>query len=154
MNRFAYVLLVCIVGVAQNTSTVFLSGYDLVSYFTEGIAKKGKQTISYTYKKNTYYFSTEENKHHFIKQPETYLPEYGGYCAWGAAGTKEYTGFNADKFPVNPETFKLIGGKLYLYYHKGDYNAKEKWNSLDQDSLISNANRYWKTVKDQDHAPM
>ena len=48
--------------------------------------------------------------------PRRYLPQYGGFCAFGVAG-----GYKAD---IDPEAFSLVDGKLYLNYSK---SIRAKW---------------------------
>ena len=120
-----------------------IQGYDPVAYFTLKKAVKGNSTLSFKHDDVTYYFSSEAHLKLFKKSPNAYLPEYGGWCAYGCSGTKETTGFTAGKFPVDPKTFKIIDNKLYLYYNKGDYNALDKWNTFSEKTLLNNANNYW-----------
>ena len=112
------IALVCSFSVfaSDEINTTFLGnkavkGYDVVSYFVDNTAVKGTKTISTKYMGANYWFSTIENKKLFLKSPEKYLPQFGGYCAY-AVGAKNTT---AD---INPTQFSVIGGKLYLNYNK------------------------------------
>jgi len=100
-------------------------GYDMVSYFTDNAAQKGKPEFTVELKGVKYQFVSEEHKNLFKDSPEKYLPVCNGYCAWGVAE-------KGKKVPVNPETFKLINGKLYLFFN-GDFNGSlfntlPEWN--------------------------
>ncbi|MCH2216056.1 MAG: hypothetical protein MK086_12885 [Flavobacteriales bacterium] len=63
----------------------------------------------------------------FSKNPENYLPQYGGWCAY-AMGVK------GEKVDVDHETFKVWDGKLYLFYNKYFNNTLKYWND-DEASL-------------------
>lgn len=110
-----------------------IGGYDVVAYFS-GEAKKGTKNHMVKHKDATYYFSTKENRDAFQKSPEQYLPQFGGYCAWGVAAKEA-------KFPINPETFDIVDGKLYLFYngpHEGkNLNTLLPWNTETTDLLKS-----------------
>src|SRR5690242_18952901 len=60
---------------------VAIGGYDVVSYFKPGKATRGNPAIQATHNSVIYYFSSEENRQAFVKEPEKYLPQYDGYCA-------------------------------------------------------------------------
>ncbi|HXL57959.1 MAG TPA: YHS domain-containing (seleno)protein, partial [Chitinophagaceae bacterium] len=90
---------------------VAIRGYDAVAYFTQNKAVKGNKDAAVFYQGATYYFFSAENKEAFKKNPAKYEPQYGGWCAYAM-------GKNGDKVEVDPETFKIIDGKLYLYYNK------------------------------------
>jgi YHS domain-containing protein len=64
---------------------VILKGYDAVAYFTEGKAVKGNPAIKSTYQGATYLFSSAANKTAFDKNPAKYVPQYGGFCAYGVS---------------------------------------------------------------------
>ncbi len=96
------------------------SGYDLVSYFGEKKAVKGKDKYFSKYQGVLYKFSSNENLAEFETNPENYLPQYGGWCAY-AMGTE------GKKVQVNPKTFEIREGKLYLFYNAYFTNTYESW---------------------------
>lgn len=119
---------------------VAIQGYDPVAYFKEGKAKEGKKSISYTHEGVTYYFTNETYKELFKKTPAAYEPQYGGWCAYAMGATGE-------KVEIDPETFKINNGKLYLFYNAYFNNTLPKWNK-DETSLKSKADANWtKTTK-------
>ncbi len=119
-----------------------IGGYDVVAYFS-GKPAKGDAKITATHEGATYQFATTSNRNAFKKNPTKYLPQFDGYCAWGVAA-------KSAKFPINPETFEIIDGKLYLFFNGpfngSDFNSLSAWNS-DQDNLLKAANVNWPTVK-------
>ena len=70
------------------------------------------------------------------KNPLNYEPQYGGWCAYAM-------GKDGSKVEVDPETFKIIDGKLYLYYNKFFNNTLKSWNK-DETNLKSRADLNWK----------
>lgn len=115
---------------------VAIQGYDPVAYFNQGKALKGKKEISALYQGVIYKFLSNENKDAFLKNPSKYEPQYGGWCAYamGSAG---------EKVVINPETFKIIDGKLYLFYNEYFNNTLKSWNK-DENNLKSKADTNWK----------
>jgi YHS domain-containing protein len=115
-----------------------VQGYDVVAYFTLGKAAKGKRELASTYRGVSYHFSTVEHRKLFASDPEKYLPTYGGWCAsaMGAKGTK---------VEIDPATFKVKGGRLFLFYNGTFSNALIDWNKREREwEPAADAN--WKTL--------
>jgi hypothetical protein len=87
-----------------------LKGYDTVAYFVDGKAVQGLPQFEHTWNGARWRFASAGNRDRFAKTPETYAPQFGGYCAW--AVSRNYT---AD---TDPEAFDIVNGKLYLNYSK------------------------------------
>ena len=92
-------------------SGLAIDGYDPVSYFKSNKAIKGKKEFAVGHQDAVYYFSSVENKEAFIKNPAAYEPQYGGWRAYAM-------GKEGDKMSIDPETFKIINGKLFLFYNE------------------------------------
>lgn len=145
---FTILLLSSIIGFGQNTtkrtkqfnleSSLAIQGYDPVAYFKANKAVKGKKEYSYAFEGVTYHFATKENKDDFQKLPQKYEPQYGGWCAYAM-------GSSGDKVEINPETFKIIDGKLYLFYNAFFNNTLKSWNK-DEKNLKSKADSNWKKI--------
>jgi len=112
-----------------------IQGYDPVAYFKQNSAVKGSKDYATYYQGVTYYFSSAANKEEFKKSPAAYEPQYGGWCAY-AMGAK------GEKVEIDPKTFKVTNGKLYLFYNKYFNNTLPKWNN-DENKLKSNADVNW-----------
>jgi YHS domain-containing protein len=117
---------------------VAIQGYDPVAYFTQKKAVKGKVTIATSYEGVTYNFSTQAHKDAFVKSPAGYEPQYGGWCAYAM-------GSSAEKVEINPETFKIVDGKLNLYYNAYFNNTLKSWNK-DEANLKAKAEINWKKI--------
>lgn len=115
---------------------VAIQGYDPVAYFTQKKAVKGKSTFASAYEGVTYYFSTQANKDAFVKNPASYEPQYGGWCAYAM-------GNSGEKVEIDPATFKILDGKLYLFYNAYFNNTLKSWNK-DEAGLKKKADANWK----------
>lgn len=115
-----------------------VSGYDPVSYF-KGKPAEGQKKFSYSFDGVTYRFASAEDLEAFKKEPGKYEPQYGGWCAYAMGKTGE-------KVEVDPETFKIIDGKLYLFYNKLFNNTLKTWNK-DEKNLKAQADLNWKKIK-------
>ena len=112
------------------------AGYDLISYF-DGKAIKGNSKFKQDYRGISYKFSSESNLNKFKKNPLSYLPQYGGWCAYAMAS-------KGDKVKINPKTFEIRNGKLYLFYNAYFDNTFEDWLAEEPGNLILKANENWK----------
>jgi YHS domain-containing protein len=110
-----------------------IKGYDTVAYWTVGEALKGDKKITSIYKGAEFRFASVENKALFDANPEKYIPEYGGYCAWAIG--KSATGFAVG----NGKYWKIVDGKLYVNYSKG---VQKKWEK-DIPGFIKTGDVHW-----------
>ena len=114
---------------------VAIQGYDPVAYFKQGKAVKGKKEITASYEGVVYYFSMPVNKEYFLKNPSKFEPQYGGWCAYAMGDSNE-------KVSINPETFKINNGKLYLFYNAFFNNTLKSWNK-EETGLMMKADTNW-----------
>ena len=121
-----------------DTRHVAISGYDPVAYFKAGKAVQGSAKFAATNEGVTYYCSSAENLAAFKASPAKYEPQYGGWCAYAM-------GANGQKVEIDPSTFKVVDGKLYLFYNKLFTNTLTSWNK-DQTNLLPKANTNWGKV--------
>jgi len=118
-----------------------IQGYDPVAYFASNKAVKGKKDLQYKHEDVTYYFSSSANRDAFMKNPTAYEPQYGGWCAYAMGAENE-------KVEIDPETFKVANGKLYLFYNFYFNNTLPKWNK-DETNLKQKADQNWKVITRQ-----
>jgi YHS domain-containing protein len=116
-------------------SGLAIQGYDPVAYFVGNEPVEGRQDISTVSEGVTYRFSSLQNREAFKANPAKYEPQYGGWCAY-AMGSK------GEKIAVDPETFKIADGKLYLFYNKYFNNTLKSWNK-DESRLKASADKSW-----------
>ena len=104
---------------------------DAVAYFQQGKAIPGNANFTYKWQDVNWRFSTAENRNLFIKNPEKYAPQYGGFCAW--AVSRGYTA------PIDPNAWKIVPGKLYL---NANLDTQKRWEK-DIPGNIQKADQNW-----------
>lgn len=114
-----------------------MQGYDPVAYFAEGAPRKGNPHFKVTHDGATYHFASADNMKLFKADPGAYLPQYGGFCAMGAA--------MGHKFDGDPNVWKIVDNKLYLNFNP---DVGRRW-STDIPTNIVRANDNWPTIKKQ-----
>jgi hypothetical protein len=114
---------------------VALGGYDAVSYFSGGGPLKGDLGIIVDWGGASYRFATVANRDLFVANPEKYVPQYGGYCAYAAA--------KGSLAPGDPLAWTVYKDKLYINLSPA---IREKW-SEDIPGNIVNANINWPGLK-------
>ncbi len=119
----------------QDANGVILSGHDTVAYFTENKAVKGYAGISAVHDGAIYHFSSEANRDLFNANPSKYAPQYGGFCAYGAA--------IGAKFPIDPTVFAVVDDKLYV---NNSANVSKLWTAK-QSKAIALADKKWSKIK-------
>lgn len=112
-----------------------IDGYDPVAYFLTSHAQQGLKSNAVSYQGAIYYFSSEANKETFKRNPSKYVPQYGGWCAFAIGDTGE-------KVKVDPETFQIKDGKLYLFYNFRGNNTLVPWNK-NLEILRKQADKNW-----------
>jgi YHS domain-containing protein len=115
----------------SGASKAAVSGHDPVAFFTDSRPVNGSPSITATHRGATYFFATEEHKRLFEQNPDMYVPQYGGFCAYGVALGK--------LFPVDISTWQVRNGKLYL-----NLNAEvlKEFNAAFEDNVVK-ADRNW-----------
>jgi YHS domain-containing protein len=120
--------------VNQDRRGLALQGYDAVAYAREGRPVKGQPAYSYRWNDSTWHFASAEHRDAFVREPERYAPQFGGYCAY--AVSRNYT---AD---VDPEAWSIVDGRLYLNYSK---RVQRLWEQ-ERDANIEKARGNWPGV--------
>lgn len=111
-----------------------LRGYDPVAYGTDGKALRGKETCTYAWRGARWQFADEHNRELFRKDPEAYVPQFGGYCAWAVGH-----GYTAD---ADPEAWCIVNGKLYVNYST---DVRAMWKR-ELPGIIGDGERNWKKL--------
>ena len=111
-----------------------IEGYDPVAYFEDHKPVKGSEQFKFKHENAVYQFASPAHLNTFKKNPSKYLPEYGGYCAYGVS-----RGYAVD---IEPTAWSVVDDKLYLNYNQ---KIQGKW-SEDKSGYIKKANQNWPTV--------
>ena len=144
--RYLIITFLCIVSSASaqtldyNVKKGFAAnGYDVVAYFN-GHAIEGHKAFTALFDGIKYAFSSKKNLKTFSENPEQFIPQYGGYCAYAVA-------IKSDKVSINPKTFQVKDGKLYLFYNAWGTNTLELWQAENDTLLARKADSNWKTIQ-------
>ena len=123
-------------------SKIALLGYSPVSYLELGIAQIGLKEHKATYDGLAYYFTTKAQKNKFEANPVNYLPQYGGFCAFGVSV--------GAKFRTDPYKFVVRDGKYFLFLYDLEVDAQQLWLEGNHEKLVAKANNNWlKLSKEQ-----
>ena len=115
----------------SGASKVALSGFDAVSFFADSKPENGMPTISAEHKGATYFFATEDNKKTFLANPDKYLPQFGGFCAFGVS-----VGL---LLPIDVPTWQVRNGKLYIVLNS---DIKKSFDE-EFDANVAKASKNW-----------
>jgi YHS domain-containing protein len=160
MARFAFVLISALLaGAAADAGPQYVdsngfaaSGYDVVAYFdlpqsklgaAQQSAVPGRSDLVVQYNGARFAFANDENRRRFVADPEKYVPQYDGHCAYGVS--------RGGKVPGNPNLWRIVDGKLYLNITKSVARSWEKnipeniiraednWQALEREAASSDA---------------
>lgn len=121
-------------GLNLNDEGFVLHGYDPVAYFDEG-PKPGNDSFTASHAGMNFRFSSAENRARFMDSLETYIPAYGGYCAFGVR--------MGSKFDIDPEAYEILDGQLYVLLNRA---TEELWLE-DSGRNIEIANSLWPSIQ-------
>jgi hypothetical protein len=120
------------------TNNLAIKGYDPVAYFASNKAILGNKKYAVKAEGMLYYCASARNMELFLKNYNKYEPQFGGWCAYAM-------GMSGEKVSVDPKTFKILNGKLYLFYNSYFNNTLNTWNK-DEKNLLSQANINWNNI--------
>ncbi|MFN3494462.1 MAG: YHS domain-containing (seleno)protein [Hydrogenophaga sp.] len=142
---FGFALAALLAGCGTRWATVpdgagrplMLLGHDPVTYFTEGKPRPGQPAFTSNVLDRSYRFASAQNRLDFTADPARYEPQYGGFCAHGAAFGR--------KLGSNPTLWAVRDGRLYLF---GSRAAQAAW-SLEPQRYINRADALWVGLQDR-----
>jgi YHS domain-containing protein len=120
----------------MNTGNLAIQGYDTVSYFTDAKPVKGSPEFEYEWQGARWRFASAAHRDQFSRQPESFAPRFGGFCAGSIA--------DGMFVPPDPEAWAIVDGKLYLNGSKAGLvdwqrdplaniaKAQQRWEALGQ----------------------
>ena len=114
---------------------VALHGFDVVAYSMDRQPQEGQKRFTAEWRGAKYYFASEFNRLAFLSDPQSYVPEFDGYCAYSAAFGK--------KRDVNPAIWAQYKGQIYLFNNR--YIRNLWWD--DRDQYIADGEAKWASVQ-------
>src|SRR5690349_18464765 len=73
------------IGIDTDPNGLAIRGFDAVAYFAVDNAVKGNPKYEYVWNGAKWLFSSEENMKKFQADPESYAPQFGGYCSFAVS---------------------------------------------------------------------
>ena len=110
---------------------LMLLGHDPVAYFTLGRPLKGDPRFAAQHEGAWYYFASAAHRDMFAADPARFAPQYGAFCASGAA--------YGVKLGSDPTEFRIRDGRLFIF---GDVLGREYWE-VDPAWHIKHADAMW-----------
>jgi YHS domain-containing protein len=120
-------------GEYNTSSGIALKGFDPVAYINDSKPTKGSSKYTFDWGKATWHFSSEENRNSFARNPDSFAPQFGGFCAFAAG-----KGFTAD---ISPDAWHVEAGRLYLF---ADQNFRDKWVAGLGEGSLEQSTSNWK----------
>ena len=120
--------------VCKNAAGVAAGGYDVVSYFKEKKPEQGSALISLKHGGAEYHFVSTLHRDEFAANPDAFLPQYGGHCAYAMGKGKTMVG--------DPQSWLIHKGKLYLASSREALTAFE----ANLASAIEQADEIWRRL--------
>lgn len=116
---------------------VAVRGYDVVEYHRSNKAVKGREEFTLLHNGIMYRFSNEDNLKNFEMDPAAYMPAHGGWCSSAMAFGR--------KVDINPESFVVENGRLFLFYKGIRGDGKKDWLA-NQPQWLKDADVHWETI--------
>jgi YHS domain-containing protein len=112
-----------------------LHGVDPVAFIAIGNRIDGTDKYTGVHQGVAYYFASEENLNTFKNSPSKFVPEYGGFCAFGASVGKKFDG--------DPRYAAIYDNKLYVFLNEAVLKEFHK----DPKGTITKANQNWSKIQ-------
>jgi NTE family protein len=117
---------------AAMTTMPAARGYDLVSFFADsGRGHMGSPRFAYAHHGRTYLFASEYSRDLFAVDPQSFLPQYHGLCAYAMARGSRVRG--------DPNVYRVVDGRLYFNLNE---STRAKWER-DVHEHIRLADSHW-----------
>jgi len=110
---------------------VALRANDVVALATGLGIVPGRARYTHVHDGVAYYFASREAMEEFVADPDQYLPQFGGFCAFGVAKGKKLDG--------SPRFADVVDGKLYLFLNAEVFRLYEQ----DKAGTLATAAENW-----------
>ncbi len=122
-------------GLTTSGSPLGLHGADTVKLAKHNKHVLGSAKYAAVHEGGTYYFSSEKNKQTFEANPDKFLPQFGGFCAYAVSLGKKFDG--------DPRFADIVDGKLYVFVNEDILNAFKK----DKQGVLNKAKKTWPGIE-------
>lgn len=122
-------------GVTTSGVPLGLHGVDAVALSTIHDVAEGSAEHTVVVDGVAYYFASAETAAQFEADPQRYLPQFGGFCAYAVALGKKFDG--------DPRYADIVDGKLYLFVNAAILAEYRK----DARSILRKADRIWPSIE-------
>ena len=121
-------------GITLTGNPLGMHGIDPVSMFASEAPQIGDAVYTSEHDGVDYYFASEQAQQQFDADPGAYLPQFGGFCAFGV--------YKGKKLDGDVRYADLVDGKLYLFVNAAIFEqylanseevirvAYEKWPDI------------------------
>jgi YHS domain-containing protein len=121
--------------IKSDDKRVALKGYDPVSYFTDNKPEQGSKEFSSEYDDTIYWFKSVDHKEKFSSNPESFAPQFDGYCAIALSKGK--------KVEADPLAWSIKNGKLFVFFGAPGVPVFKKEGA----SVVKSAKKHWSKLK-------
>lgn len=118
-------------GTTLTNTGIALRGDDVVALATGLKVKAGYARYTVDRDGVAYYFASEKTMKQFQANPERYMPQYGGFCAFGVAIGK--------KLDAAPRYADIVDGKLYVFLNETAFGKYKE----DKAGTLAKAEKNW-----------
>ncbi|MGR3805136.1 YHS domain-containing (seleno)protein [Marinibacterium profundimaris] len=112
-----------------------LRGVDTVALSTLGAVARGDATHVVVHDGVAYYFASDLSAETFAADPEAFMPQYGGFCAFAVALGKKLDG--------DPRYADIVDGKLYLFVNAAVFAKYQE----DPEGTLKKAEETWPSIQ-------
>ncbi len=112
-----------------------LHGVDAVALTSLGAVAEGDATYTVVEDGNAYYFASQESADRFAANPDQYLPQFGGFCAYAVALGRKFDG--------DPMFADIVDGKLYLFVNGAVFQRY----LANKEETLATAHEVWPTIR-------
>ena len=114
-----------------------LQGYDPVAFFTVKAPVPGRPEFTSEHNGAKYRFRSAKSKAAFDAEPAKYVPQFGGYCAFGVSKGKLVS--------IDVNAFQIVESRLLLQYSPG---VRDEFNQ-DTPGNLKKADANWPKLVDK-----
>lgn len=122
-------------GLTVSGNPLGLHGVDPVSMFKSDAPALGDAVHSAAHDGVDYYFASAETLQTFQSDPAAYLPQFGGFCAFGV--------YKGKKFDGDVRYADIVDGKLYIFVNAAVFDAYRE----NPEEVIAIARQTWPGIK-------